>query len=277
MSVTWRALLIVARARIGDIDARRIIEVASGFDGADLVLHLDDPATRLGHARFTAMVERRALGEPLQYVIGQWGFRTLDLLVDRRVLIPRPETEVVVEHALAVATALDARIAVDLGTGSGAIALALATERNALEVWATDISESALEVARANLAGAGRPAARVRVAQGDWFDALPAELAGELDLVVANPPYVAASDQLPSEVRDWEPAGALISGPTGLEAIEAILAPAPRWLRRPGAVVVEIGETQSEAVTELAAAAGFATSRIAPDLTGRPRVLVATV
>src|SRR5689334_12274015 len=146
------------------------------------------------------MVDRRAAGEPLQYVLGSWGFRSLDVHVDRRVLIPRPETEVVVERALEVIDAVGARTVVDLGTGSGVIALSIAMERAAVTVWATDASPDALDVTRANLAGVGRPGTRVRVAQGEWFDALPRELAGGVDVVVSNPPYVAESDVLPVEV-----------------------------------------------------------------------------
>ncbi len=134
--------------------------------------------------------------------------------------IPRPETEVVVEHALRVVDDLSATTVVDLGTGSGVIAMSLAAERPRLSVWATDVSPDALAVARANLAGLGRAASRVRVAEGEWFAALPAELKGAVDVVVGNPPYVAEDDRLPAEVSDWEPRDALIAGPTGLEAIE---------------------------------------------------------
>ncbi len=275
----WRVLADGATAQgLDPTDVRRIGEQASGWAGAEWYAHQDDPATMLGVETFTAMVARRLGGEPLQYVLGGWGFRTLDLLVDRRVLIPRPETEQVVEAALAVLDELDelgGMRAADLGTGSGAIALALAAERPDVAVWATDVSPGALDVARANLAGAGRAGARVRLAQGSWYEALPGELRGRLDLVVANPPYVASTDALPPEVADWEPAAALVAGPTGLEAIERIVAGAPRWLRRPGALVLEIGETQGDAVLARAGAASFTGAEIRPDLAGRPRILVA--
>ncbi|MEO7572994.1 MAG: peptide chain release factor N(5)-glutamine methyltransferase, partial [Acidimicrobiales bacterium] len=207
-----------------------------------------------------------------------WGFRTLDLLVDRRVLIPRPETEVVAGLALAALEALGRPgLAVDLGTGSGAVALSLAAERwPHVEVWATDSSADALAVARANLAGLGRRAAVVRLAEGDWFGALPAELQGRVDVLVSNPPYVAARDPLPPEVADWEPLAALVPGPTGLEAIERIVAGAPAWLAPTGTLVLEIGETQGGAVLALAGAAGFTSARVHPDLAGRDRALVAT-
>ncbi|MEY2459855.1 MAG: release factor glutamine methyltransferase, partial [Acidimicrobiaceae bacterium] len=200
---TWRQLLEVAIGRLGDrTDARRIVEEASGREGAELAAFLDIAANAVMLAHFDSMVERRAAGEPLQYVLGRWGFRSLDVHVDPRVLIPRPETEIVVEHALDVIDALDAQLAVDLGTGSGVIAMSLAVERPKLSVWATDASDDAIDVARANLAGIGRAATRVRLEAGDWFDPLPRELAGTVDVVVTNPPYVAADDVLPAEVSE---------------------------------------------------------------------------
>jgi len=275
-ATTWRGLLDEAAARLGDRgEARRIVEEACGREGAELVLHLDAAPSALHVARYRQMVERRVSGEPLQYVLGRWGFRTLDVHVDSRVLIPRPETEVVVDHALQVVDDLSATTVVDLGTGSGVIAMSLAAERPRLSVWATDVSPDALAVARANLAGLGRAASRVRVAEGEWFAALPAELKGAVDVVVGNPPYVADDDRLPAEVSDWEPRGALIAGPTGLEAIDSIVRKAPAWLRRTGALVLEIGETQGDAARSLASAAGFTSVDVASDLTGRPRVLVA--
>lgn len=222
------------------------------------------------------MVERRRAGEPLQYVLGSWSFRRLDLMVDRRVLIPRPETEIVVELALAELVRLETpRVAVDLGTGSGAIALSLALEGTPEMVWATDVSVEALEVASANRAHLARDAAgRVRFVQGSWYDALPDELLGRVSLIVSNPPYVAADDEVEAEVALWEPDIALRSGPTGLEAAEAILSGARRWLRPPGAVVLEVAHERAEQTAELAAGFGFSTC-VHPDLAGRSRVLVA--
>lgn len=255
-----------------------MLERASGYDRAGLVARLDDPALERTVAYVEAMVERRRRGEPLQYVLGIWGFRQLDLVVDHRVLIPRPETEAVVEVALAELRRLgtDRALAVDLGTGSGAIALSVALEVPAARVWGTDTSDDALAVARANLSGLGaRVATRVRLAAGDWFEALPGELRGQVDLVVSNPPYIASHEALPAEVADWEPAGALVSGPTGLEAVARILSAAPGWLRRPGVAVVEIAPHQAEAAAELARDAGFDEVDVRPDLAGRPRALVA--
>lgn len=276
----WRDLLDEAAARLGSkLDARRIVERAGGFEGADFHAGLDEPVTTRALAFFDSMVERRAAGEPLQYVLGAWGFRSLDLYVDRRVLIPRPETEQVVEVALSELRALSAGapLVVDLGTGSGAIALSVAVEVPTAQVWATDASADALAVARANLAGIGRAAARVRLEEGSWFAALPGLLQGRIDLVVSNPPYVAEADVLPPEVADWEPPGALFSGPTGLESVSEILADAPRWLRRPGVAVLEIAPHQADEAVGLALSCGFLDAEIRPDLAGRARALVARV
>jgi release factor glutamine methyltransferase len=193
------------------------------------------------------------------------------------VLIPRPETEALAEMTLDECRRLDARVAADLGTGSGALALAMAKERPGLEVWGTDVSPDALAVARANLAGLGRAATRVRLTEGSWFDALPADLAGRIDVVVANPPYVADDEivDLPAEVRDWEPHVALFSGPSGMEDVEHVIARAPAWLARPGSLLVEMAPHQTQQAQRLARAAGFASATVWPDLTGRDRILLA--
>lgn len=293
-TLPWRQLRAesVARLEAAGVEdpaqeVRWIAERASGRSAAELHAHLDEPATVREVTFVDQMVARRAAGEPLQYVLGRWGFRSLDLLVDRRVLIPRPETEVVAGLALDALAARDRRVvgtpaadrvpvAVDLGTGSGAIALALAAERwPHVEVWATDASADALAVARANLAGLGRRAGVVRLVEGDWFEALPGELRGRVDAIVSNPPYVADAEGLPAEVADWEPVGALRAGPDGLDAVRQIVGEAPRWLAADGVLVVEIGETQGDAVLALAAAAGLDDASIEPDLAGRPRALVA--
>ena len=282
---TWRELERQVRDRLGDRqEARWLVQEAAGRTGAEWLADLDERAPERCLTYVEQMVGRREAGEPLQYVLGSWGFRRLDLALDRRVLIPRPETEQVVEHAIAeltrlrLATGKPPRV-VDLGTGSGAIALSIAVEVAGAEVWATDASAGALAVARANVAGTGGMAAtRVRVVAGSWFDALPSELAGRVDLVVSNPPYLAASelDDLDPAVAAWEPASALVAGPTGLEAIEAVVAGAPRWLRHPGALVVELAPHQAEAAVALASLAGFERCVVRRDLSGRARTLVAS-
>jgi len=289
-TVSWRelqgeatALLAAAGVERPEVDARWIVQEASGLEGADALLGWDDAATVRGVAAFDAMVARRVGGEPLQYVLGRWGFRSLDLMVDGRVLIPRPETEHVVGLALAELDRLAAYrtgsplVVVDLGTGSGAIGLSIAAERSGTSVWATDISTDALEVASANIAGLGVAGTRVRLAKGSWFAALPPELVGSVDLIVSNPPYVAPGDPLPREVADWEPLGALMAGPTGLEALDIVVEHAPRWLGRPGVLVVELAPDQAEVVADAARSVGFTDVRVELDLTGRPRAVVARI
>jgi release factor glutamine methyltransferase len=274
-------VLAEVEAQLGDgVDARRIVERVSGYGGADLVVHLDDGAPDRARVECARMGARRETGEPLQYAIGGWGFRSLDLYLDRRVLIPRPETEQVVEVARDELRRLEVRapVVVDLGTGSGAIALSVAVEVPGANVWATDVSADALAVARANLAGVGgRAATRVRLVEGSWFDALPVELRGRVHLLVSNPPYVADGETLPTGVSDWEPAGALRAGPTGLEAVGTIVAGASAWLARPAALVLEIAPHQEEPAIALAHAAGFDDVEVRADLSGRPRALVGRV
>ena len=276
---TWRELERRARDQLGDEqEARWLVQQAAGRTGSEWFADLDEPATQRAVAYLDAMVARRSAGEPLQYVVGRWGFRTLDLYVDQRVLIPRPETEVVVEVALESLRDRAEPTVVDLGTGSGAIALAIAVESDDAQVWATDASADALAVARANLAGIGRAATRVRLVEGSWFAPLPPTLVGRVDLVVTNPPYVAEREvpDLPPEVAHWEPRGALVAGETGLEQLQQIVSEARRWLRPDGTLVAEIAPHQAEAAVVLAYARGFTEVEIRPDLTGRPRVLQAT-
>lgn len=281
---TWGELLRDARARLAAVgvddpaqEARWLLERATGLSPGELTVALDRPATVRGATHLEAMLARREAGEPLQYALGRWQFRTLDLYVDRRVLIPRPETEVLAGMAVEECRRLGARTVVDLGTGSGAIALSLAVECPGLQVWGTDVSDEALAVARANLAGLGRAATRVRLAAGAWFDALPEELVGRVDVIVSNPPYVAEHEvaDLPDEVRDWEPRTALVPGPSGLEAVEHIVAEAPRWLARPGALLLEMAPHQTARARSRARRAGFPVATVWPDLAGRDRVLLA--
>ena len=284
VGVRWRELLaddaeVLAAAGISSphVDARRIVEEASGRDGGSLLGVLDDEVAKRALAHHDDMVRRRAGGEPLQYVLGRWGFRSLDLAVDPRALIPRPETEQVVEVGLAELDRLGVAArtcrVVDLGTGSGAIALSIAVERLRTEVWATDRSADALALARANLAGIGRPATRVRMVEGDWFEALPDELRGAVDLVISNPPYVGDDDELPDEITAWEPAGALRSGADGLDDVRRIMAGARTWLVPGGALVVELAPDQAPAAIELASLAGFVDVEVLADLSSRPRAL----
>lgn len=278
-TVPWSQLLDEATRRLGADEARRIVEELTDAEPGQLHRVLDDPVTVRAIARFDAMVARRLAGEPLQYVLGRWGFRTLDLMVDRRVLIPRPETEVVAGLAIdwlttrAEATARELLVA-DLGTGSGAIGLAVAVECPSARVYATDASPEAVAVARANLAGIGRAAARVVIHEGAWFDALPPTVRGSLDLIVSNPPYVADDEELPAVVADWEPPSALRAGSAGLDDLHHIVAHAPRWLTDDGALVLEMAPDQTDIVAGWVARADMAAT-IHPDLSGRPRAVVA--
>jgi release factor glutamine methyltransferase len=229
------------------------------------------------------LLARRLAGEPLQYVLGSWSFRTLDLFVDRRVLIPRPETEVVAGAAIAELERMRADparrgrrlLAVDLGTGSGAIALSIAAECDAVDVWATDRSTDALAVARSNLAGIGRRGTAVRVAAGSWFDALDPALRGQVDLVVSNPPYVGAAEELPPEVADHEPRGALVAGPVGTEDLEHLVDGATGWLAPGGSLVLELAPHQAATIAARARLEGFEDVEVVTDLVGRERAVVA--
>ncbi len=167
---------------------------------------------------------------------------------------------------------------VELGTGTGAIALSVASEEEGAEVWATDCFAPALRLASANCASVGRPvAARVHLLEGDWFAALPDELAGQVDLLISNPPYVSQQEwtELDDVVRLHDPYEALVPGPSGLEAIALIIGRAPQWMAADGVLALEIGSTQGDAVATLARTAGFSAVRVEPDLSGRDRVLVA--
>ena len=224
-----------------------------------------------GDAKLEAeLLARWEAGEPLQYVLGRWGFRGLDLEVDRRALIPRPETEVLVEVALSLAR--NPRVVLDLGTGSGAIALAIAAERPRAQVWAVDASPEALALSRAN-----DPDERVTFLEGEWYDPIPSELAGSVDLIVSNPPYVSEAEfeDLEPTVREWEPKRALVSGPTGLECLETIIQGAPGWLGPGGVLALECAPHQAETVISLCVSASLSDAVARNDLAGRLRVVTA--
>ncbi len=254
-------------------EARWLVEEAAGT--TDLA-EMRRPATTRRVAHLDAMVRRRLDGEPIQHVLGHWAFRGLDLVVDRRALIPRPETEVLVDVVLDALAATEpagtAPVVVDLGTGTGAIALSVVSEHPTAEVWATDVSSEALAVARANAAGlAGRGATRLRLVEGSWFGALPEDLSGRVDLVVANPPYVAEDEALPATVSAWEPAIALWGGPTGTDHLEHIVEQVPSWLAPGGWIVVEHAPAQAGAVAAFASSRGLVGVTGVADLTARTR------
>lgn len=245
-----------------------------GLKRLDLYLQFDRPLTPAELAEFKARLRRRAKREPLQYIEGEAAFRDLRLRVDPRVLIPRSETELLVDEVLAWAAGREGLHALDVGTGSGAIALSLASEGPFERVVATDASEGALEVARANHAAAA-PDAPVEFLHGSVY----APVRGEtFDAVVSNPPYIGLEerDALDAGVRDWEPAQALFAGPGGLDVIRELVAGAPGVLRPGGLLALEIGWRQAEAVAELVRGVdGFSEPVVRRDLEGRDRIVTA--
>lgn len=278
-TVSWRQLWDGTAPLHGRAHARWLCEEASGAYGDEFLQVQDQLVTERSMAHLDAMLARLGAGEPLQYVLGHWSFRHLDLLVDRRVLIPRPETELVADVAIGLARDMPKPIrCADLGTGSGAIGLSLLLElpRSSAEVWLTDSSTEALDVARANAAGLGIAAAGARFSSGSWFEALPETERGQFGLIVANPPYIAYGDPaLESAVSDWEPVEALYSGGDGLDALRTIVAGAPAWLASGGWLVLEIGTGQGPAVRSLLDVAGGVDIQIRLDLAGHDRIAIA--
>jgi release factor glutamine methyltransferase len=216
--------------------------------------------------------------------MGRWAFRRLDLLVDSRVLIPRPETELLVEHvtryALQKIRDVGRSVAIaDLGTGSGAVGLSVLHELpfESAEVWMTDVSEDALHVARANATGVGRNAVGARFGHGSWYEALPVDLRGSLDAIVSNPPYIAMGDPLVGEsVLKWEPHNALFAGADGLDDLRVVVSDAVNWLVPGGLLAVEMGFTQATVVSQLFESAGFKNVSVHKDLAGIDRFVTGT-
>ncbi len=270
--MTCRDALAAAVARLGEagcesprVDAEILLAHVVGSSRAELLADLDGRLGERELADLDGLVARRERREPLAYVLGEWGFRRLTLTVDPRVLVPRPETEVVVERCLALLAGLEAPRVLDVGTGSGAIALAIADEHPGARVTALDSSAGALDVARAN---AARTGLRVELREGDLHEGLPI---GPWDLVVSNPPYVRSEeiDSLEPEVLQWEPRAALV----GEGATEAIATAAPGVLRAGGALVLEVADGDADRVAELLDAVGFTGIRVTHDLAGRERVV----
>jgi release factor glutamine methyltransferase len=244
------------------LDAELLLAEATGWDRARLAAEPEAGVPPGAARRFGETVRRRLRREPVAYILGRKGFRSIELAVDRRVLIPRPETELLVELALE----LRPRRVLDIGTGSGAVALAIAAELPDCELIATDTSAVALEVARANAERLGL-AGRVELVE----TMLPPS-PGELDLIVANLPYVGEGEwgSLEPEVTEWEPREALLAGPDGLDVLRAAI---PAAASLAPVLALEVGAGQAPAVSELLMAAGFATVETRPDLAGIPRVV----
>ena len=277
--VTWRELWAQTAEVVGERHvARWLCETASGCDGAEFDSVQDDLVSERSGISLQRMVGRVLVGEPVQYVMGRWAFRRLDLMVDPRVLIPRPETELIVDVVLGRLRGTTGAVVVDLGAGSGNIGLSVLDESplGSVTVWMTDVSDDAQNVARANAAGIGRAAAHARFATGDWFEALPSELRGVLDVVVSNPPYIAHGDpEVDSSVLAHEPHGALFAADDGLADIRTIATGAAEWLRPGGTIVIEMGHTQGGAVAGIMHDAGLVGVETVKDLAGRDRFTVA--
>ena len=281
--VTWREMLAQTVESVGNAqEARWLCEHAAGVDGAEFLAVQDEHVTVSMANSLHDMVRRRLLGEPLQYVMKRWAFRHLDVFVDQRVLIPRPETETVVDIALSLATQRlqesSPICVVDLGTGSGVIGLSMAYElpHESAQVWLTDASSDALDVARANIVGVGRKGECVRVAEGNWWNALPTRLRGQVDVAVCNPPYIAEHDnEVADDVRRWEPHSALFAPNNGMADIEVVARDASEWLSVGGWLVLEIGYQQGDAVRKVLSEANLADIEIRKDLAGRDRIALA--
>jgi release factor glutamine methyltransferase len=247
------------------LDAELLLARATGLERIELYMAFDRPLSTAELERARELVGRRARREPLQYVLGEWGFRRLVLTVDRRALIPRPETEILVGRALALSAGSETPRVLDVGTGTGAIALAIADEHPGALVTAIDSSADALALAVEN---ASRTGLEVQFATHDLFAGLPA---GPWDLVVSNPPYVDAADlaSLQPEVRDWEPRAALSAD----GAVEAVARGSVRVLSTGGALALEVGEGQAAQTAAFLAELGFGDVRVTPDLNGIDRVV----
>jgi release factor glutamine methyltransferase len=247
------------------LDAELIVAHVVGVTRTQLVVERDRAVGAADVERVAELAARRATREPLQYVVGEWGFRRLTLTVDGRALIPRPETETVVERCLVLLAGVDAPRVLDVGTGSGAIALAIADEHPGARVTGIDVSEEALSLAREN---AVRTGLDVELRRVDMLSGLPGE---GWDLVVSNPPYVRPDEAtgLAPEVVEWEPHVALFDeGHT-----ELLVRDAARVLRPGGALVLESFDERAGAVADLLARSGFTDVAVTPDLAGRDRVV----
>lgn len=274
--ITWRELWSSTTEIVGDRSiARWLCETASGCNSTEFNAELSELVSARSGLHLDSMVRRVLDGEPVQYVMGRWGFRHLDLMVDPRVLIPRPETELIVDHVIRhVAGRPAPYVIADLGTGSGAIGLSLLQELplGSAEVWMTDLSSDALDVARANAAGIGRPAVGARFGHGSWCAGLPNEMRGSFDVVVSNPPYIAANDvEVDESVRRYEPHSALFSGDDGLEDIRVLASETKSWLAPGGMFIVEMGYTQANQVRDIFVDAGFHGVVTHQDLVNKPR------
>lgn len=267
MKITLFEAYTVAKQQIDALDARLLLEYATGCSHTDLRARPETPVFAPAYAQFAEWVARRAAGEPLAYLVGEAEFRGRVFQVSPAVLIPRPETEVLVELALEKLHSLEAPRVLDLGTGSGIVAISLALECPSARVTAVDISAEAIQVAQNN---AGRLGAEIKFCQSDWFESLAA---GTFDLIVSNPPYVADGDpHLALNGLPFEPRMALTDGADGLACIRRIVAGAGNYLVPGGCLFFEHGYDQGGASRNLLSDKGFGEVTTWPDLAGIDRV-----
>jgi release factor glutamine methyltransferase len=247
------------------LDAEHLLGKALGLSRVQLYMHHDRPLAENELDAFRELIRRRGEREPLAYVLGEWGFRRLTLKVDRRALVPRPETEVLVERCLELLEGVPQPDVVDVGTGTGAIAISIAQEHPGAHVTALDVSTDALELAREN---AERLGAEVHFEQRDLENGLGD---AEYDLVVSNPPYVTPEEfgGLQPEIREWEPRLATV----GTDQTRLVAERARKALRPGGHVVLEVADQRATEASDLLEALGYGDVRLTPDLTGRDRIV----
>jgi release factor glutamine methyltransferase len=273
-----------ARLRASQVDEERrtaglLLCHTLGIDRTQLLTGSEEEIAGSDYEEYLRLIDRRAAGEPLQYITGHQEFYGLDFMVTPAVLIPRPETEFLVERVITITNGFPKEagpLIVDIGTGSGCIAITLAVHLARARVIATDISGAALEVARAN-AQRHRVGDRIQFIEGDALEPVARlGLEGAVDVLASNPPYVeeATSELVQREVREWEPHAALFAGADGLEFYRRLLHDAPRCLKPAGYLVCEIGYGQLDAILELAAASGLEVVDVTKDLQDLPRTLV---
>jgi release factor glutamine methyltransferase len=257
------------------LNAELLIGHALGLKRMQLYLEFERPLSELDLAKIRPLVRRRAQHEPVQYIVGETDFCGLKLKVDRRGLIPRPETEQLIEQVTNVRSAAPPGSILDLGTGSGAIALALARAFPGARITAVDRSADALALAQENAVANGL-AAQVSFVRSNWFEAVPA---APFDLIVSNPPYLSSEEtaQAAAEVREYEPVEALTAADTGFADLATILRNAPPFLAPGGLLALETGIAQRERLLALATEVGYARADVRQDLTGRDRYFLAYV
>jgi release factor glutamine methyltransferase len=265
-TLRFAARTLAASSESPELDAEVLLSTVMGVARSALIVRAEEPVAVELLRAYQGLIDRRVSGVPVAYLTGRREFWSMPLKVTPAVLVPRHETELLVEMALKVIPKAEVRSVLDLGTGSGAVALAIASERPLARVTGADVSPAALGVARDNARSLALPNVAWRL--GSWFDAVPGE---RFDAIVANPPYVAAGDPALAAL-EAEPEIALVSGPAGLDALTAIIEGAAPHLESGGWLVLEHGSTQQGRVASLLERRGFCGVETHEDFSGRPRV-----